>query len=83
MKVGIAAALVLLLSFAESPVCLQNDNAQDAIALVGGTLIDVTNLVTARVTPVTLRNFLHQADSAAEVRSISSVQKEHLRCGAG
>jgi hypothetical protein len=43
MKIGIVAALALLLSFAESPVCAQSDKAQNAIALVGGTLIDVTN----------------------------------------
>jgi hypothetical protein len=43
MKIGIVAALALLLSFAESPVCTRSDKAQTAIALVGGTLIDVAN----------------------------------------
>jgi hypothetical protein len=43
MKIGIAAALALLLSFAESRVCAQSEKAQIAIALVGGTLIDVSN----------------------------------------
>lgn len=43
MKMGIVAALGLLLSFAESPACAQSDKAQTATALVGGTLIDVAN----------------------------------------
>jgi len=43
MKTAIIAALALLLSFAESTVCAQSDKAQPAIALVGGTLIDVSN----------------------------------------
>jgi len=43
MKIGIVAALALLLSFAESRVCAQSEKAQLAIALVGGTLIDVSN----------------------------------------
>jgi hypothetical protein len=43
MKIGIVAALALLLSLAESHVCAQNEKAQIAIALVGGTLIDVSN----------------------------------------
>jgi len=43
MKIGIVAALALLLSFGESPVCAQSEKAQTTIALVGGTLIDVAN----------------------------------------
>jgi Amidohydrolase family len=43
MKTAIAAALALLVSFAEPTVYAQSDSAQPAIALVGGTLIDVSN----------------------------------------
>jgi len=43
MKTAIVAALALLVSLAESPVYAQSDKAQPAMALVGGTLIDVSN----------------------------------------
>jgi hypothetical protein len=43
MKTAIIATLGLLLSFAESPVSAQSDRAQPAVALTGGTLIDVSN----------------------------------------
>ena len=43
MKTAIIATLGLLLSFAESPVSAQSDKAQPAVALTGGTLIDVSN----------------------------------------
>jgi hypothetical protein len=43
MKTATVAALALLVSFAESAVYAQTDKAQPAIALLGGTLIDVSN----------------------------------------
>jgi hypothetical protein len=43
MKTAIVAVLVLLVSVAETTVYAQSDVAQPAIALVGGTLIDVSN----------------------------------------
>ena len=43
MKTAIIATLGLLLSFAESNVYAQSDQAQPTIALIGGTLIDVSN----------------------------------------
>jgi hypothetical protein len=43
MKKAIVAALCLLFSLAESTAHAQNDKAPTAIALVGGTLIDVSN----------------------------------------
>jgi hypothetical protein len=43
MKTAIVAALALLVSFVESTVYAQSEKAQPAIALVGGTLIDVSN----------------------------------------
>jgi hypothetical protein len=43
MKTATLVALALLLSVAESAVCAQHNKAQPAIALIGGTLIDVSN----------------------------------------
>jgi hypothetical protein len=43
MKTAIVATLALLVSFTESTIHAQSDKAQPAIALVGGTLIDVSN----------------------------------------
>ena len=43
MKTAIVAALALLVSFGGSAASEQSDKAQSAIALVGGTLIDVSN----------------------------------------
>jgi hypothetical protein len=43
MKTAFVAALALLVSFAESNVYARSDKALPAIALVGGTLIDVSN----------------------------------------
>jgi hypothetical protein len=44
MKTAIIAALGLLLSLAEANVYTQSDKARPAIALTGGTLIDLSNL---------------------------------------
>ena len=43
MKTAILAVLTFLLCFAESAPCAQGGKAQPAIALVGGTLIDVSS----------------------------------------
>jgi len=43
MKTAIVGALGLLLALAESNVCAQSDQALPAIALTGGTLIDLSN----------------------------------------
>jgi hypothetical protein len=43
VKVTILAALAFLLSFAGSAACAQSDQAQPAIALMGGTLVDVSS----------------------------------------
>jgi hypothetical protein len=43
MKAAIIAALCLLLSLAESTVFAQSEKVQPAIAIIGGTLIDVSN----------------------------------------
>jgi hypothetical protein len=43
MRAAIVTALAFLLSFAEARICAQQDKVQPAIALIGGTLIDVSH----------------------------------------